>query len=59
MVIDSLSIKYKDVMALLCALLIIQSNCIIEGKEEWNNDPSMWTLIKQEKKDSNVLETFV
>jgi len=39
MVVDSLSRKYNDDKALLCALSIIQPNWIVEEREEWKNDP--------------------
>ena len=45
MVADALSRKNEDVEALLCALSIIQPDWIIEAREEWKNDPSMWKLI--------------
>ena len=47
MVADALSRKNEDVEALLCALSIIQPDWIIEAREEWKNDPSVWTLIQQ------------
>ena len=59
MVADALSRKYEDVEALLCALLIIQPNWIIEAREEWKNDPSVWTLIQQLQKDPSVSNNFV
>ena len=59
MVEDSLSRKYKDVEELLCALSIIQPDWIIEEREEWMNDPSVWRLIQQLQKDPNVSDTFV
>ena len=46
-VANSLSRKFGDVEALLCALLIIQPDWILEAREEWKNDPSVWTLIQQ------------
>ena len=39
MVENALSIKYEDVEELLCALLIIQHDWIVEAREEWKNDP--------------------
>ena len=59
MVIDALSRKDKDVEALLCAISIIQPHWILEEKEEWKNDLSVWTLIQKLQKDPNVLDTFV
>ena len=46
MVEDALSRKYEDVKALLCALSIIQTDWIIEAREEWKNESLMWTLIQ-------------
>ena len=46
MVVDALSKKYEDVEALLCSLSIIQPDWIIEAREEWKNDPSVWKLIQ-------------
>ena len=45
MVEDVLSRKYEDVEALLCVLSIIQPDWIIETREEWKNDPSVWKLL--------------
>ena len=59
MVANVLSRKYKDVEALLCALLIIQHDWILQAREEWKNDPSMWTLIQQLQKDPSVSDTFL
>ena len=46
MVAYYLSRKYEDVEALICVLSIIQPYCIVEAREEWKNDPSVWTLIQ-------------
>ena len=46
MVANALSRKYEDVEALLCALSIIQLGWIIEAREEWKNDPSVWKLMQ-------------
>ena len=59
MVADSLSRKYEDFEEFLCSLLIIQNNWAMEAREEWKNDPSMWTLIQQLQMDPSVLDTFV
>ena len=59
MVVDALSRKYEDVKELLCDILFIQPNWRVEEREEWKNDTSMWTLIKQLQKDPSVLDTFV
>jgi hypothetical protein len=58
MVADALSRKYEDVEAFLCALSITQPDCILEAREKWKNDPSVWTLIQQLQKDPSVLDTF-
>ena len=59
MVEDSLSKKYEDVEVLLCSLFIIQLNWIIEAREEWKNDPSVWSLIQQLQIDPSVTNNFV
>ena len=51
---DALLRKYEGVEALLYAISIIQPDWIIEAREEWKNDPSMWTLIQQLQKDLSV-----
>jgi hypothetical protein len=58
-VVDALSRKYEDVEALLCSLSITQLDWIVEAREEWKNDLSVWTLIQKLQKDSNVSNTFV
>ena len=40
MVEDALSRKDKDVETLLCANSIIQSNYVVETREEWKSDLS-------------------
>ena len=59
MVADALSRKDEDVEALICALSIIQLDWIVEAREEWKNDPSVWTIIQQLQKDPSVSNTFV
>ena len=59
MVADALSRKNEDVQSLLCALSIIQLDWIIESREEWKNDPSVWKLVQQLQKDPSVSNTFV
>jgi hypothetical protein len=59
MVADALSRKYEDVEALLSALSIIHHYWIIEARDEWKNDPSVWKLIQQLQKDPSVSNTFV
>ena len=56
---DSLLRKDEDVKALLCALMIIQPDWIVEAREEWKNDPLVWMLIKKLQNDPSVLDTFV
>lgn len=46
MVEDALSREYEDVKALRCSLFIIQLDWIVEAREEWKNDPSVWTIIQ-------------
>ena len=46
MVADALSRKNEDVEALLCDLSFIQPDWIIEVREEWKNDPSIWKIIQ-------------
>jgi hypothetical protein len=46
-VADALSRKDEDVEALLCVILIIQPNWIIEERDEWKNEKTMWTLIQR------------
>ena len=57
LVADALSRKDEDVEALLCALFIIQLDWIVEARDEWKNDQSMWTLIEKFQKDSSVSNT--
>ena len=59
MVANALLRKYEDVEALLCDLLIIQLDWIVEAREEWKNDPSVWMLIQNLQKDPSVSDTFV
>ena len=59
MLADALSRKNEDVEALFCALSIIQPDWIIESREEWNTDPSIWKLVQQLQKDPSVSNTFV
>ena len=59
MVVDALSRRDEDVEALQCTLSIVQPDWILEAREEWKNDPSVWTLIEELQKDPNVSDTFV
>ena len=47
MVAHALSRKYKEGEAFLYTFFIIQLDWILEAREEWKNDPSMWKLIQQ------------
>ena len=49
----------EDVEALLCAILIIRPDWIVESREEWKNDPLVWTLIQQLQMDHSVSYTLV
>jgi hypothetical protein len=44
---DALSRKDEDVETFLCAISIIQPDCIIEARDEWKNDEKVWTLIQK------------
>jgi hypothetical protein len=46
-VADALSRKDEDVEAFLYAISIIQSDWIIEARDEWKNDEKVWTLIQR------------
>lgn len=59
MVADALSRRDEDVEALLCSLSIIQVDWIVETREEWKNNLSMWILIQKLQKDCSVSYTFV
>jgi len=43
----ALSRNDEDVEAFLCAISIIQTDWIIEARDEWNNDENVWTLIQR------------
>jgi hypothetical protein len=45
-VVDALSRKDEGVEAFLCSISIIQTDWIIESRDEWKNDEKMWTLIQ-------------
>ena len=59
MVANALSRKDEDVEALICALSIKHPDWIVEAREEWKNDLSVWMLIQKIQKDPSVLDTFV
>lgn len=46
-VADALSRKDEDVKAFLCAISIIQLDCINEARDEWKNDEEVWELIQK------------
>ena len=58
-VADTLSRKDEDVEASLCALFIIVPNWIVQAREEWNNDLSLWTLIQKLQKDLSVSDSLL
>jgi hypothetical protein len=43
----ALSRKDEYVEAFLCDISIIQSDWIIESRDEWKNDEKVWTLIQR------------
>jgi hypothetical protein len=57
-VVDALSRKDEDVEAFLYAILIIQTDWIIEARDEWKNDEKVWTLIQRLQQDSSTSNTF-
>jgi hypothetical protein len=57
-VVDALSRKDEDVEAFLCAISIIQTDWIIEVRDEWKNDEKVWTLIQRLQQDSHASDTF-
>ena len=50
--------KDEYVEAFLCAILIIQTNWIIEAGEEWKNDENVRTLIQRSQQDSIASDMF-
>jgi hypothetical protein len=46
-VADALSRKDEYVEVVLCDILIIQPDWIIEARDEWKNDENVWTLIQR------------
>ena len=58
-VVDALLRKGEDVVVLLCAISIMQSNWIVEEREESKNDLSMWMLNQNLQKYPSVSDTFV
>jgi hypothetical protein len=57
-VADALSRKDEDVEALLCVILIIQLDWIIEAMGEWKNDENVWTRIQRLQQESSASDTF-
>jgi hypothetical protein len=57
-VANALSRKDEDVESLLCAILILQPEWIIEANNEWKNDEEVWTLIHKLEQDPNESNTF-
>jgi hypothetical protein len=46
-VADALSRKDEYVEAFLRAISVIQTNWIIEARDEWKNEEKVWTLIQR------------
>ena len=59
MMADAFSRKYENVKALLCVISIIQTNWIVEAREECNNDLFVWMIIQKLQRDRSVSYTFV
>jgi hypothetical protein len=57
-VTDALSRKDEYFEVFLCVISIIQTNWIIEARDEWNNDEKVWTLIQRLQQDSSASDTF-
>ena len=55
---DVLSRKDEDVDALLYDIYNIQSEWIIEERDEWTNDEEVWTPIQNLQQDPSTSETF-
>ena len=55
----ALSRKDEDFEALLYDLSIIQSEWIVEAREEWKNDLLVWMLIQKLQKGYSVLDTYI
>ena len=56
-VVDALSRKNEDVQTLLCAILILQPEWIVEARDEWKNDKEVWTLIHKLEQDPSASDT--
>jgi len=46
-VVDVMLRRNDDVEAFLCAIFIIQPNCIIEARDEWKNYKEEWKVIQK------------
>jgi len=57
-VADALSRKDKDVEAFLCAISIVQPNCINEERDERKNDEEVWELIQRIQQYPGISDTF-
>ena len=57
-VLDALSRKDEEVVALLCAISIIQPDWITEARDEWKKDEEVWTLIQKLQQGPSTFDTF-
>ena len=55
---DALSRKDEEVEAFLCAISIIQPDCITEARDEWKKDKEVWTLIQKLQQYPSTFDTF-
>ena len=51
---NAFSRKDEDVEAFLYAISIIQTDWIIEARDEWKNDEKVWILIQRLQQDYSV-----
>ena len=57
-VVDALSRKDEDVQEFLSAISILQSEWIVEARDEWKNGKEVWTLIHKLEQDPSASDTF-
>ena len=58
-VANPLSRKNEEVEAFLCAISIIQPDCITEARDEWKKDEEVWTLIQKLQQDPSTSNAFI
>ena len=58
MVADALSRKDEDIEVLFFSPSIRQPDWLVEAREKWMNDLSMWIPIQKLQKDLSVLDNF-